>query len=189
MPIIAKAGPSGELFEAAPAGLHQAVCVDVVDMGILKVTYGGKEKEQWKIRLVWQLDELMKDGRPYLAQKRYTNSLHEKATLRKELESWRSRQFTQEELEGFDLEKLIGANAQINIQQVTKNGQTYGNVVSIVPLGRGMQKIEPKAYVRVKDRDAAGQVDDEPLTADDIPFAWIVPFILPLTALAFGVFA
>lgn len=168
MPIIATAG-DGKTFTPAPAGLHQAVCVDVVDMGLLEVTYAGKTKKQHKVRIVWQLDLDTDDLKPFTVQKRYTLSLHEKATLRKELESWRGRPFTDEELAGFDLEKLLGANAQVNVQHTTKNGETYANVISIVPLGRGMQKLTPRDYVRVKDR-AEASPDPEPLTVDDIPF-------------------
>jgi uncharacterized Zn-binding protein involved in type VI secretion len=171
MPIYASAGSGGD-FTPAPAGLSQAVCVDVVDMGLLKVTYAGVEKTQHKVRLVWQLEDMMSDGKPFLVQKRYTLSLHEKANLRKDLESWRGRVFTPEELIKFDVETVIGANAQLNIQHTQKDGKTYANVVSIVPLGRGMQKIEGMAYVRVQDRTEgqAASHDETPVIDDDIPF-------------------
>lgn len=169
MAIIASAGKT---FTPAPAGLHQAVCVDVVDMGLLEVTYAGKTKKQHKVRLVWQIDEAMEDGKPFIAQKRYTLSLHEKSTLRQDLESWRGRPFTEEESAGFDLEKLINVNCQINVQHVPKQGAIYANVVSIVPLGKGMTKIESREYVRVQDRTENGHEGPpvEELTVDDIPF-------------------
>lgn len=183
MPIIATAGDS-KTFEPAPAGLHQAVCVDVVDMGILEVTYAGNTKKQHKIRVVWQLDETMEDGKPFIVQKRYTLSLHEKATLRKELEGWRGKPFTRDEEMGFDVERLIGVNCFINVVHTAKEGKTYANVAGIVPLKKGMPAISSRDYVRVKDREQTDttheQVTDE-LTADDIPFAWIMPFVLPLT--------
>lgn len=169
MAIVASVG-TGTSFKPAPAGLHQAVCVDVVDMGILEVSYAGKTKRQHKVRVVWQIDQDMEDGKPFIVQKRYTLSLHEKANLRKDLESWRGRPFTDAELEGFDLEKLLGANCQLNIQHVQKAGETYANVISIVPLGRGMQKMEPRDYVRVQDREENAKGDPEPLTYEDIPF-------------------
>jgi hypothetical protein len=175
MPIYASAGSGGD-FKPAPAGLSQAVCVDVVDMGMLKVSYAGVDKEQHKVRIVWQLEDMMADGKPFLIQKRYTLSLHEKANLRKDLESWRGRSFTPEELIKFDVETIIGKNAQLNIQHVTKDGKTYANVVSIVPLGKTMQKIEAMGYVRVQDRPENqahadnGPHDETPVIDDDIPF-------------------
>lgn len=172
MAIIVTAGES-KTFEPAPTGVHQGVCVDVVDMGDLEVKWNGQSKKQHKIRIVWQIDEAMaEDGRRFIVQKRYTASLHEKSNLRKELEAWRGRAFTDDELKAFDLEKLIGVNCFLNVVHTAKEGKTYANVASIMPLKKGMEKMEPVDYVRVKDRtetDAHGPVTEE-LTADDIGF-------------------
>lgn len=152
MPIIATEG-SSKTFTPAPAGLHQAVCVDVVDLGLVKTTYDGETKTKLMVRVIWQIDDVNpEDGKRFTASKRYNNTLHEKGTLRKDLESWRARPFSADELKGFDLERLLGVNCQINVQHRTANGKTYANVVSIVPLGKGMTKLEPKDYVRVVDR-------------------------------------
>ena len=43
------------------------------------------------------------NGRRFQLRKDYKNSLHEKAGLRKDLEAWRGRRFTDAELAGFDL--------------------------------------------------------------------------------------
>ncbi len=169
MSIMVSAGEA-RTFTPAPSGLHQAVCVDVIDMGVLEVTYGGKTKKQRKIRLAWQIDEEMEDGKPFLVQKRYTASLHEKSTLRKELESWRGKPFTDEELAAFDMERLLGVNCQLNIQHAVKAGETYANVVSIVPLGKNMPKIAARDYVRMQDREGYVVQSHDELTADDISF-------------------
>lgn len=175
MPIIATAGEASKSYAPAPSGVHHGVCVDVVDMGILEVTYAGATKKQHKVRLVWQIDETdPTTNERFIAQKRYTLSLSEKATLRKDLESWRGKAFTREEEMGFDLEKLIGINAFINVIQVQKEGKTYANVAVIMPLKKGMPKMEAEKYVRLKDRkpeDAPphDRIDSE-LTEDDIPF-------------------
>ena len=171
MPIIAK--QTGSDFIPCPAGLHHAVCVDVIDLGKIKVSYGGKEpKEQHKIRLIWQTDEpIPETGKPYIVQKRYTLSLGEKATLRKDLESWRSKPLSAEELAGFDVEVLIGVNCQISVMHDTRDGSTYANVTSVVPPPKGTYKIGPRDYVRVKDRTDGGQRDEGYQASDeDIPF-------------------
>ena len=41
-------------FEPAPAGLHPAACVDVVDLGEVETPWGN----QRRIRLVWQLSSV-----------------------------------------------------------------------------------------------------------------------------------
>jgi hypothetical protein len=172
VPIVATAGDS-KSFTPAPAGVHQAVCVDVIDKGVLEVTYAGKTKKQHKVSLAWQIDELRDDGKRFLVYKRYTLSLNEKATLRKDLESWRGRPFTREEEMGFDVETVIGANCLINVQQNTVGDKTYANVVAVMPLHRGMAKIAPQDYIREQDRqETTGEPNDhgQPLTEDDIPF-------------------
>jgi hypothetical protein len=172
VPIIATAGEQRE-FTPAPAGLHQAVCVDVVDLGMLEVTYGGKTKQQHKVRVVWQIDEAMDDDKRFIVQKRYTLSLSEKATLRKDLESWRGKPFTRDEEMGFDLERLIGVNCFLNVVHASRDGKTYANVASVVPLKRGMPTIAAENYVRVKDRtEGSSSSHDEMSTVldDDIPF-------------------
>lgn len=172
MPIIATAGDS-KSFTPAPSGVHQAVCVDVIDKGVLEVTYSGKTKKQHKVSLAWQIDELRDDGKRFLVYKRYTLSLNEKATLRKDLESWRGRAFTRDEEMGFDVESVIGANCLINVQHVTQGDRTYANVVAVMPIAKGMAKIAPQAYVREQDRTEAGDSSnghDAPLTDDIEPF-------------------
>jgi hypothetical protein len=174
MAIIAKAGGT---FVPCPAGLHHAVCVDVHDLGLIEVTFGGKTETKHKCDVYWEsADQNLENDKPYLVRKRYTVSLDPKANLRKDLESWRGRPFTPDELKGFDLEKLIGVNCQLAVQHVDRNGTTYADVTAVVPAPRGVAKLKPSAgYVRKKDRTPETAVangpldtmDDEP---DDIPF-------------------
>jgi hypothetical protein len=105
MAIIAKKPDS--TFTACPEGLHQAVAVDVIDLGIVKGAFGDKPK----VRIVWQIEEENEHLHRYTVRKSYNLTLHEKATLRKDLESaW--AQFSEQELTGFDLENLC-VNCQV----------------------------------------------------------------------------
>lgn len=171
MPIIASAGES-KSFTPAPQGVHQAVCVDCIDKGWLEVTYAGKTKKQHKVTVAWQIDEKRDDGKRFVVFKRYTLSLNEKATLRKDLESWRGKPFTDLELDGFDVENVIGVNALINVQHKAVADRTYANVVAVMPLHKGMPKIAAVDYVREQDRkpEDATDTNEGPLTVEDIPF-------------------
>ena len=174
MPIFAKSS-GGTQYAPAPSGTFAAVCVDVVDMGLVKVSWGGKEKSQHKITIVWQIDEERDDGKPHAVRKRYTLSLHEKAQLRKDLEAWRGRPFTDEELQGFDVETVLGVGAMIGIVHSTKDGNTYANVASVSKMPRGMSAPSPRDYVRVCEREEQHQpepsVDYGPDPSDiDVPF-------------------
>lgn len=176
MPITASAGAK---FEVCPAGSYAAVCCDVVDMGIVKSTYSGKEKKQHKIRIGWQVTETKSDGSPFIVWKRYTLSLHEKSALRKDLEPWRGRPFTEEELQGWDVESVLNAPCMISVVQNAANGNVYANVSGIMRLPKGMEapKVQP-SYVRFKDRptESEGNVQEGPDSGewtpsdDDVPF-------------------
>lgn len=177
MAIIAKNDSNSGDFKPAPAGTHQAVCVDVVDLGMLETNWQGQKKVQNKIKMVWQINEAMDDGRPFLVQRRYTLSLYEMAALRKDLQAWRGRPFTDAELEGFDVETVIGANCLLTIVHETKDGKTYSNIKAVSALMKGMAKIEARDYVRIIDRpkeSTHGQKQTPPpaidISDDDIPF-------------------
>ena len=172
MAIIARKPQSS--FDPCPEGLHQAVCVDIVDMGLQKTPWG----EKLKVELRWQVDETNpRNGKRFELRKWYGLSLHEKATLRKDLECWRGRKFTEAELEGFDLEKLIGANCQLQvIHNITDEGKTFDNVQAIVPHNAKVPKIAAEEYVRQQDRtkqqgNGNGHDEAPELTAEDIPFS------------------
>ncbi len=187
MPIYASAG-SGTKFAPAPAGTHAAVCCDVVDLGVVETTWQGQTKRKHMVRVYWQLAEPRDDGKPFLVTKRYTLSLHEKAALRHDLESWRGRAFTDAEAERFDVEALISVGCYLNVMHKKgTNGDTFANVAAIMPLPKGMQKPDIRDYTRVIDRQpdphtapAPDAEEFETVTADDIPFAWLLPLVLPV---------
>lgn len=175
MAIIAKK-TSGD-FVLCPEGTHLAVCVDVVDLGEVKTAWQGKEKLQHKIRLVWQIAERMQDGRPHVAQRRYTLSLDDRAALRKDLENWRGRAFTTDELNGFDVETVIGVGCMLSVVHETRDAKTYDNVSGVMRLPKGVPAPAIDKYVRVKDRpvdggnSAGAPPDDSYEPSDsDVPF-------------------
>jgi hypothetical protein len=139
MPTIAK--NSSSVFEQAPTGMQQAVCVFVNDIGNQVQTFAGEERILHKVVITWELAEKQTNGEPFLVSKFYTLSLNEKSNLRKDLESWRGRSFTDEELEnGFDVERLIGANCFLNI---TTNDKGRSVISAVNPLPKGIEKIRP----------------------------------------------
>lgn len=169
----------GAMGEPIPVGVHKAVCFRVVDMGMQE---GFQGKMQHKLVILWELDVRRTQGEfanaRFLASKTYTASIGEKATLRKDLESWRGRAFTAEELEGFDVEKIVGANCQLNMVAVqTKAGKTWTAIAAIMPLGKEQERLQPEVApdylpngIREKLGHPAGPAQSEPAFTDDIPF-------------------
>jgi hypothetical protein len=166
MPITAREPESK--FTPAPEGLFLSVCCDVVDLGMVDDGFGIKHK----VEIWWQLDERNTEtGARFTVRKRYTNSLHEKAALRKDLEMWRGRKFNAEELRGFDLEKLLGVPCQLQtVHKTTDDGKTFCNVGAVIT-ARG-QRLEVEAFTRHKDRQPAsnGPSHSSPVDDDPIPF-------------------
>jgi hypothetical protein len=138
--LLAKETGGGD-FELTPAGTFQARCYMIVDLGTQEnATFDPSRK----IKIVWEIDELMKSGKPFSIGKDYTLSLSEKAHLRKDLEGWRNKVFTREELDGFDVFNVINAQCMLNIVHDTSaKGKTYAKVQSIMSLPKSANKLEP----------------------------------------------
>ena len=126
-------------FENPPAGTYGAVCIKVIDLGTQQVTWEGDTKYQRKVFIQWELDELMEDKRPFVTGRKFTVSMHEKASLRAFLKSWRGRDFTEDELKGFNPQKLIGAPCMLSLVQ----SGDYVNVASAAKLPKGMVPLKP----------------------------------------------
>ena len=131
---------SGGDFTPPDAGTHIARCVRVIDLGTQEV--GG----QWpgakpKVMLAWELPTSLHEWEgeqvPMLTHRRFTANLSEKANLRKILDSWRGRKFTPEELNGFQLEKVLGAPCMVTL--VHSDDGKYANVVAVTAMPKGME--------------------------------------------------
>jgi len=137
-------------YSPAPAGSHIATCTAVIDLGTQESNFNGEIKRQRKLMLTFELNEeagLRDDGKRYAISKRYTASLHEKSSLRKDLIAWRGRDFTPAELEGFEVNNVAGKTCMISVAHVEKGGSTYANIVSIMGAPKGVTN--PGASVAV----------------------------------------
>lgn len=152
----------GQDFPKCPEGLHQAVCVDVIDRGLVEYEWKGKKGERREVSFVFQVDArdeddkqiLREDGKLFTVSSKFTASLGNNAKLVPFLEGWLGATIPPEVREnGFELEQLIGRNAQITVVQVEKNNKTYANIKGIAPIAKKTPKLKVEDYVRVKDRD------------------------------------
>jgi hypothetical protein len=110
---------------------------------------------QHKIRLGWEVFGEDETGEPLTVEyegvqrqmtigKTYTLSLNEKAGLRKDLTSWRGRDFSPEELVGFDITNILNVYCMLNITTSEKDGKTYTNISAITPLPSSMKNLKPQ---------------------------------------------
>ena len=145
MALIAK--DSGDFVTVSP-GMHLARCYRIIDLGTQRSEYMGKEKYLPKVMLQFEVhgeDEKgnplqTADGRPLSIAKSFTLTLAEKSTLRKDLQMWRGRDFTAEELKGFELKNVLGAWAMLTVTHTEVNGKVYTNIAGINPVPAPMKK-------------------------------------------------
>ncbi len=130
MPIAKEKGGN---FTPAPQGTHLAKSFGVISLG---TQHNQNFADAFKIMIMWELpnETVMIDGKPapMVVNKEYSLSLSQKANLRRDLESWRGRAFTPQELDGFAVEKILGKDCMLTIaHQQTAKGSVYAKITSV----------------------------------------------------------
>jgi hypothetical protein len=126
-------------FEPIPEDLHPAICFAIWDVGTQLEEIMGHSKKVHRVVIAWELPNVRakfeKEGRsidvPRTVSRKYRLSLHKKAQLRKDLESWRGKQFTEDQLKGFDLRNVLSAPCQLQIIHNKEGDKTYANISAI----------------------------------------------------------
>lgn len=137
---------SGIKRELVPAGNYVARCYSMIHIGSIVENYQGKDNVLNKVNITWELplekrifnEEI--GEQPMVISKEYTLSMNEKANLRKDLESWRGKGFTEEEVKSFDVTVLLGKPCMINvIHKTSSSGNEYAVISGITNLPKGME--------------------------------------------------
>ena len=120
-----------------PEDVYPAVCNMLIDLG---EQYSEKfDKLSRKVLIGWELPgEVLENGETRRLSNTYTASLNSKGNLRKDLISWRGRDFTVDELKKFDLRNIVGAPCMLSV--IHKEGQNgkYAAIGGIMKLPKGM---------------------------------------------------
>lgn len=154
MSLIVQANES--TFKPVPAGMHLARCYRIIDLGTQKSEYEGKVNFLHKVKFVWEVHGEDSDGNamvtdkgdPMIITKDYTLSWGEKANLRKDLEAWRGKPFTEEEQRRFDLKTVLDKWCMLNVQHKPRQkGGVYANVVGVTPVPSAIKSMGlPKGH-------------------------------------------
>ena len=166
MPLNVKDTGGGQDFDPVPQGTHAAVCYMVADIGMQMTTYGAKHKVVIGFEIPEQIIEYKdKDGndvkKPMIINNFYTASLSSKAILTGDLEGWRGRAFTPEELAGFDLFNVLGKPCVITVVHNIVGDKTYANIKSVGQVMKGME-VPPATRLLKYSPDEKGQYKDLP---------------------------
>jgi hypothetical protein len=129
--------PKANNYALAPAGTHNFVCYQVLDLGTqVNQTYNNKSRQ---IALFFELIGTdVGDGRPFTMTRKFSYTWGAKSSLKAFLTSW----LPQEKFDdSWSLDKLIG---QVGMLLVTHDksqdgSKTYANLKSVMPLPAGMK--------------------------------------------------
>jgi hypothetical protein len=135
-------------FKRVNPGTYVVRCYSMIEIGTIETEYLGEKKKRHEVMLTWELpteQEVFheeKGEEPFVVSKTYGLSMHEKSTLRRDLESWRGAGFTEQEAAKFDITKLLGVPCMISI--IHRPGKvdpskTYVELASISKMPKGLQ--------------------------------------------------
>lgn len=165
MSLIAKQG-GGVSIAPIEAGTHPAVCVSLIDIGEQYNEKFGKSKRQVILQFEVTDEQITVNGEQVnriISSRPYTLSLNERATLYRDLVAWRGKPFTPEELDGFDVKKIVGIPCFLTITHEDRNGTTYANIASISKAMKGMDiKQTIPSMILDLDEDPLEKVNDLP---------------------------
>jgi hypothetical protein len=148
MSLVAKTEGSNSNFVPVPTGMHLARCYRIIDLGTQESTYMGNVKQLHKVMFQFEVHSedaqgnptVTSKGDPMTVSKNFTVTLAEKSTLRKDLQTWRGKDFAPEELKGFELKNVLGQWAMLSVVETQNNGNTYTNIATINPVPSSMKK-------------------------------------------------
>ena len=184
-------------FQQAPAGTHPAYCWGVIDIGHQRNEWQGDVKIQEQVILAFELptEKMEETGDPMIIYSFYTLSLGKKANLRRDLEGWRGKTFTPEELQGFSLANVAGKACTLTIYH-NENGKARIRSIGSPMKGVAIPEmhnaklifsleehgIKSPEYERVPEwiKEIIGKRvnpdTENPAEAEDIPFSDDIPF-------------
>jgi hypothetical protein len=127
--IVLQCKDSGD-FKPHPEGIHPAVCLDVMDLGLVETEFQGQRSLKPKLKLTFETEAKTDDGKNCTVTKTFTASLHPKAKLSEFIGKWRGRPVVPGET--IDLAKLIGACCTLVIShQQNLVGKTYASIDAV----------------------------------------------------------
>ena len=144
VPLTFKTSGGGS-FKGVPSGSHIAVCDIVADIGIQpgsRLYPDPKHQVYIRFEIPAERVEFEKDGKkingPAVIGNAYTASMAETANLRKALQAWRGKTFTDDEAEAFDISTILGKACMLGVVEKQVGDRIYSNISSIGPLPKGM---------------------------------------------------
>ena len=119
-------------------GVYMAVCIGCVDLGeqYNETFKNHSNKCLYIFELVGETIEVDGEIKPRQLSKEFTISSSNKSNLRKFIESWNGKSYTDDDFMELDLFDQIGKSCQLNV--VLNDTKEYANIDNLMPLPRGV---------------------------------------------------
>lgn len=145
-------------FELPPEGYQKARCIRAIDLGTQESKYKDQVSLKRQLLLMFEIPgvrvEWEGEDRAALISKKYNLTFSNKATLRKDMESWYGKKFNDKDIEaagGFDPAKVVGRPAKIQITH-SDDGK-YANIGVIIPEDDCPPQEHPSVIIDLDDLD------------------------------------
>lgn len=129
-------------IEIIPEGVYPARCYAVVDFWTQEKKFKDQDKDVHEIGIYFEIPELSYEYEDKETKEKKTGSktiwttlsasLSSKSNMRKFLETWRGKKFTEEELKGFDLKNVLWVKAMLQV--VHSEDGKWANIQAAMPL-------------------------------------------------------
>ncbi len=161
-----------------PEGTHVARCINYIDLGRADSEWEGKITKKKRVVLTFEFPEHKavfreEDGPQPLGRTiTYTNTLKEKSNLKKDLQTWRGKAFTAQEILGFDLDNVLGHPCQaLVLHEPKKDGTTRDKIKGLSKMPDSLQAPPPSC------QPWKYEIETHPKNFDKVP-AWCKEEIL-----------
>jgi len=152
--------------ELIPADMYIARCYSIIDLGTQEVLDMTSKEIVLKhqVYIGWELDCYMQEpgdnqGKPFVKGKTYKFSMHEKASLRKDIEAVRGK-MTDDEARVFDLETLLNTYATFTVAHAPDKNDPeiiWANVSTMSPynakIGKKFEAINANIFFDMSEQD------------------------------------
>jgi len=134
--------PKGAQRELPEEGTHNAVCVQVIDLGTQKNAnpeWGDKRK----VLLGFELVDVQDEEHTALVSKQYTFSDSQKGNLMKDLKKWLNIKSGD-----LDMDDCLGKQALVSIEHKETDRGTFANISNISSVPKGTKMRKPQSVTR-----------------------------------------
>ena len=119
-------------------GVYMAICIGCVDLGeqYNETFKNHSNKCLYIFELIGETIEVDGEMKPRQLSKEFAISSSSKSNLRKFIESWNGKSYTDDDFMELDLFDQIGKSCQLNV--VLNDTKEYANIDNLMPLPRGV---------------------------------------------------